>query len=173
MMAHTLADYLVSDVELTAEVSGIDVDEVLRSILVDGEADESVVMIQEDGAYQIGLLHGHAVPVERVRFIGRNARKRYREEQIAIITSEMEELMNIKEQVQLEIKALEDNIQTAQKAMEVFPMDEDLKISFNEIKEMEIQNKQQEKPKHIIMKLYNSYTDEKKRKKNIEISIAT
>ncbi|HLS60118.1 MAG TPA: TIGR02680 family protein [Virgibacillus sp.] len=182
MMAHTLADYLVSDVELTAEVSGIDVDEVLRSILVDGEADESVVMIQEDGAYQIGLLHGHAVPVERVRFIGRNARKRYREEQIAIITSEMEELMNIKEQVQLEIKALEDNIQTAQKAMEVFPMDEDLQISFNEIKAMELQIKQIEKllieydldmqQTHKVFQQIKRGLDAETREINIEFSIA-
>src|SRR5690625_257168 len=142
MMAHTLADYLVPDVELAGEVSAIDVDEVLRSILVDGEEDASIAMIREDGTYQIGLMHGHAVTVKQVRFIGRNARKRYRAEQIALITSEIEEITKQKEHVQLEIEALADNIQVARDAMDVFPSDEDLQVSFTHMKEKQFQIKQ-------------------------------
>src|SRR5699024_126840 len=56
MMAHTLADYLMPDIELEAAVSAVRVDEVLRSILVEQEGSE--MMISEDGTYQIGLIHG-------------------------------------------------------------------------------------------------------------------
>src|SRR5690625_7145 len=94
----------------------------------------------------------------------------------------MEEIRNIKEQVQLEIKALEDNIQAAQKEMEVFPMDEDLQISFNEIKAMELQIKQIEKllieydldmqQTHKVFQQIKRGLDAETREINIEFSIA-
>lgn len=142
MMAHTLADYLVPDVEVDATVSAIHVDEILRSILVDGESDDGAVTIREDGSYTIGLLQGHAVPVEQVRFIGKNARKRYREEQIAAITAEIDELTIEQQHVQQEIAEQRGAIQTAQDAMDLFPTDADLQESFTNITTLQIQIEQ-------------------------------
>ncbi|WP_106496595.1 TIGR02680 family protein [Lentibacillus sp. Marseille-P4043] len=135
MMAHTLADYLMPDLEADAAISAVMVDEVLRSILVDDMAEDASLQIQENGAYQIGLLQGHAVPVEAVRFIGRNARKRYREEQIARITNEISLLMEEQQEVTRSIDELYDKIQAARDAMELFPNDEDLQVSFQQMKE--------------------------------------
>lgn len=133
MMAHTLADYLVPDVDQDSGVSAIHVDEILRSILVESEDEMSGVNINEDGTFQIGLLHGHAVPLEKIRFIGKNARKRYREEQIFMITSEIESLLHKKKQVEQEIETLKNKIIEAQVAMESFPTDDDLQESFDHI----------------------------------------
>src|SRR5699024_3483537 len=110
MMAHTLADYVQPDVEADAVIDGAQIDEVLRSILVDTDDNDESMAVGMDGTYQIGLLKGHAVPVEKVRFIGKNARKRYREEQIELITAEIERLGEVKEEIRADIHALEEKV---------------------------------------------------------------
>ncbi|TFJ94288.1 TIGR02680 family protein [Lentibacillus salicampi] len=147
MMAHTLADYLQPDLDDKATVSEVRVDEVLRSILVDDDTADSVV-INGDGTYQIGLMRGHAVRVEQVRFIGRNARKRYRQQQIEQLTAEIEALETEKQTVEQDIDALRVNIQEAKDAIAAFPVDEDLAESFSHIKEKRFDISQYEKKLH-------------------------
>jgi len=145
MMAHTLADYLQPDVDDEAQVSAMYIDEVLRSVLVGEEETDGVTSISIDGTYKIGLLSGHAVPVENVRFIGKNARKRYREEQIVLITAEIDRLFQEGEQVLSEIEQLQEKIETARNAMEIFPDDSDLKTGYSEIEACRFQITQLEK----------------------------
>ena len=145
MMAHTLADYLQPDVDDEAQVSAMYIDEVLRSVLVGEEETDGVTSISIDGTYKIGLLSGHAVPVENVRFIGKNARKRYREEQIVLITAEIDRLVQEGEQVLSEIEQLQEKIETARNAMEIFPDDSDLKTGYSEIEACRFQITQLEK----------------------------
>jgi len=145
MMAHTLADYLVPDIDETSPVSAIQIDDVLRSILIDSEEAEDTIAIGADGTYTIGLLAGHAVPVEAVHFIGRNARKRYREAQIAQITTEIDLLAEQEQQIHANIQLLQEKIAQATAAMAVFPNGADLQVSFNEIKACQFQFTQLEK----------------------------
>lgn len=163
MMAHTLADYLIPDVADDAPVTSVKVDEVLRSILVDDNEETSGAAINEDGTYQIGLVKGHAVPVERVRFIGKNARKRFRQEQITKITSEIDSLKEEKQAIYFTISTLKTDIQTAKDAIAVFPIDEDLTESFSHIKEKRFDIKQYEKTLHEfddkMSQLYKAYRE--------------
>src|SRR5690625_3825492 len=145
MMAHTLADYLMPDIEIDATVSAITVDEVLRSILVDGDMEDSGVTINEDGTYTIGLIQGHAVPVENVRFIGKNARKKYREDQIKKIETEIAQLMERKNETEDNISALHEDIEEADMAINSFPDDGDLEESYTQMKEIQFQIEQTEK----------------------------
>jgi uncharacterized protein (TIGR02680 family) len=133
MMAHTLADYLYPDTDETQAIPGAQIDEVLRSILVEADATDEM-MIRTDGTYQIGLLEGHAVPVEKVRFIGKNARERYREEQMEQITDDIVRLEEEKRKLAGEIADSEELIHAARQAMDDFPTDADLGVSFDEIK---------------------------------------
>jgi uncharacterized protein (TIGR02680 family) len=144
VMAHTLADYLVPDLTEDAGVSAAKVDDVLKSIAVSAGGDNRAA-VNEDGTYEIGILRGHAVPVARVRFIGRSARKRYREEQIAAIHKEMDELRLKQQEVQTEINSFGEMIQKAQDALETFPDDQDLQTSFTQIKEKRLEIAQYEK----------------------------
>src|SRR5690625_4147374 len=145
MMAHTLADYLVPDIDETSPVSAIQIDDVLRSILIDSEEAEDTIAIGADGTYTIGLLAGHAVPVEAVHFIGRNARNRYREEQLAQSTTEIDLLAEQEQQIHANIQLLQEKIAQATAAMAVFPNGADLQVSFNEIKACQFQFTQLEK----------------------------
>ncbi|RYG73748.1 TIGR02680 family protein [Lentibacillus lipolyticus] len=158
MMAHTLADYLQPDVDDDTELSAVKVDEVLRSILVDSDADADSSAINGDGTYQIGLMRGHAIPVERVRFIGRNARRRYRQEQIEQLTAEIDALKADKQAVEREVDTLKEHVQAAKNALDVFPTDDDLAESFSHIKEKRFAISQYEKTLRDLDEQMNKLT---------------
>src|SRR5690606_13555116 len=88
IMGYTMADFLRPDVEAESSVPASRVDEVLRSITIT-EDSSSTLPISENGAYQLGLLKGHAVPVENIRYIGRTARKRFKQERSERLQAEI------------------------------------------------------------------------------------
>lgn len=138
MLAHTLADYLQPDEKQTI-IPAQHIEEILQSILV-GNDDDSAMQIAEDGSYRIGILAGHAVPVEDVRYIGREARRRYREMLINELEREIEEIETQIQRLSREIKKISRQIETSNLAWRRFPSDEDLRTSFGEI----------EKARHLI-----------------------
>lgn len=150
MMAHTLADYLVPDIDEASPVSATQIDDVLRSVLIDSEEAEGTIAIGVDGTYTIGLIEGHAVPVEAVHFIGKNARKRYREAQIEQITTEIDLLAEQEQQIHADIQLLQEKIAQATEAMTIFPNDADLQVSLNEIKACQFQFTQLEKQLIVV-----------------------
>lgn len=162
MMAHTLADYMQPDISDDAPISGMAIDEVLRSILIDpADTDGQGMAIAMDGTYQIGLLAGDALPIEKVRFIGKSARKRYRLEQIEAIEAEITRLQELEAEVVSAVSALEEKINRAQQAMESFPNDGDLQVSFEEMKairfdigQLEKQLVQQDEKRNEVLQAY-------------------
>src|SRR5699024_4755524 len=146
------------DVKVPFEV----INEVLRSVLVDVDVEEAV-SIREDGTYKIGLLTGHAVPVSEVRFIGRNARKRYRESQIEQLTAEIDELWTERQHIQKTIAELKTNVQAAQDALDGFPQDDDLQAGYAQIKEKRFEMSQYEKELQAMddqmNAIYHTYQD--------------
>ena len=138
MLAHTLADYLKPDTGQTG-ISAEQVENVLQSILV-GDYN-SATGIGEDGEYSLGILNGHAVPVEHVRYIGREARRRFHERLI----QELElEIASIEEQINVFVakwKATATELANSKIAWSTFPEDLDLKTSFNEKREAERQTR--------------------------------
>src|SRR5690625_4825403 len=134
MMAHTLADYLKPDLADDASISAELVDDVLRSIVIESEQAEDGFSINTDGTYTIGLMEGHAALVDQVQFIGKNARQRYRETQIAEISAYIEELTGQLNILTNDIGVLQEKITAANIALANFPDDADLKVSYDEIK---------------------------------------
>ncbi|GAA0353233.1 hypothetical protein GCM10008932_02830 [Alkalibacterium iburiense] len=132
LMAYTLADILKPDLDNEAAISNEVVDEVLRSIVID-ESDNQVLSISEEGTYSVGLMKGHAVPIESVRFIGKAARKRYREENIirieSLILAEEEKLNEIDQFIENVKQAMK----TAKDQFEHFPKDTDLSEAFKNL----------------------------------------
>src|SRR5690606_2014127 len=144
----TLADYLKPDVLDEAKVSAAIVEEVLQSILIADDEIEDTMTIGIDGTYKIGLMEGHAVPVASVRFMGKTARKKYREEQIALLTAELEEWQEKKSRIQAAIITLDEKITAAKTAMDIFPDDEDLQTAYKQIETCRFQIKELEKDLH-------------------------
>ncbi|MFS8631099.1 MAG: hypothetical protein LOD92_08095, partial [Bacillales bacterium] len=144
LMAHTLADYLQPDVDDDADVPAEKIMEVLQSILVADNGAKETIVVKTDGTYQLGLLEGHAVPVDKVRYIGRTARRRHREEQITLLNTEIEQLKDEAADVRVEISRLKEKIDAAKQAIENFPNDEDLLAAYKEIEKYRFQIKQLE-----------------------------
>lgn len=134
LMAYTLSEYLQPDVKDTAVTSDL-VERILQSVLID-ESDAQVLSISEKGHYSIGLMKGHAVPVQTVRFIGKNARKRYREEQIRILEERIQIEQFKSKQIEAEIKRTENHILQANDDYNMFPDDVDLFGIYEKLKKV-------------------------------------
>ena len=135
LMAYTLADILKPDLDEEDSLSKEEVDDILRSILID-ESDNQVLSISEQGNYSIGLMKGHAVPVESVRFIGRTARKRYREEKIAVLESDILAEEDISNKLDHLIDTLNQTIVSAKEQFARFPNDEDLSETYRNLEKV-------------------------------------
>ncbi|MGO1059531.1 TIGR02680 family protein [Planococcus sp. FY231025] len=136
MLAHTLADYLKPDPGETG-ISSEQVEEVLQSVLVGDSG--GAAGVEENGAYSLGILFGHAVPVEDVRYVGREARRRFREKLIQELTLE---IVSIEEQIstiRADRETLAAELASTKAAWRAFPDGSDLKTSFNEIMEAKLQ----------------------------------
>lgn len=182
MMAFTLADYLKPDVESSNSIPPHLVDEILRSILIEDDGTQTF-SINEQGHYQMGLLKGHALPVADVRYIGRNARKRFREEQIQSIEKEIADLMERKDVLNKDIQQVNTQISEVKLRLDQFPDDDDLQESFKQIKEVRLEiehhERQIKKLSEELRTIYSDYTEVKRqidshtRGLNIEVSLSS
>lgn len=129
LFAATLADYLQPDVEQKT-ISYERIEAVLQSIEMDGQAP---VHFTEDGRYRIGSLRGHALPRDEVRFIGREARRRYREQLLA----ELEAQIEASEQGMLALEEacgrLDEQLRLSKEAWQQFPSARDVKACQDEL----------------------------------------
>ena len=134
-MAHALSELLKPAPGNEAGVSSEDIDNVLKTIMLDPNIGKTYV--DESGHYRIGLIEGNASGLEVPRFIGAEARKQFRLENIRRLEAELslveEEMDGIKAQLDDIMKKLE----TLRREMEAFPKEDDLKASWKMVKEDE------------------------------------
>lgn len=159
----TLADYLRPDPEVEMHVSATRVDEVLRSIVVHQEDGHTV--IHEDGRYQLGLIKGHALPYEEVRFIGRSARKRYRKVKIEQLEEELASISMTINEVDTEMDLVDQRVHDGKEVMNRFPTELDLKESYRHVKETRfLITQHQEQVKRLdqeVKSFYKQYQEQK------------
>lgn len=129
LLSYTLADYLRPD-SAQNKIPQKHVQDILQSIEMDGEAP---VILKEDGSYQLGSLQGHAVPLEEIRFIGREARKRYREELLQRLVQNMDLLRVELANCQMDYHRLDDQLSQSKEGWSAFPASTDVRFSFNEM----------------------------------------
>ncbi|TAA72184.1 TIGR02680 family protein [Planococcus salinarum] len=132
MLAHTLAGYLKPDMKQSV-VPVERVEEILQSVLM-GDSSAPIGM-DEDGTYRLGVLSGHAVPVEEVRYIGREARKRHREMLIAELERDIYEIDQRIAELSVQKTELTLELEQSTESWRSFPEDADLRTSFDEIKD--------------------------------------
>jgi uncharacterized protein (TIGR02680 family) len=135
-MAYTLSEFLKPDIdEKNPTVSAEYVEQILQSILID-ESNDQVLSISQEGRYTVGLMEGHAVPVESVRFIGRTARKRYRQQKISELTQLIEQETKKKESIERSIEEKEWLVKQATTDFTTFPNDIDLAEGYTSLEKV-------------------------------------
>lgn len=118
--AYTLADYIQPD-QTQSKISVPLIDSVLRSIVIDGNS--GVSSINEKGFYQIGLVKGHAVEHGAVKYIGSEARKRYKQEQIANLEEELAAVQRAVAAAEQAVQQADDHMRSSKMAWSSFPDD--------------------------------------------------
>ncbi|HET7521838.1 MAG TPA: TIGR02680 family protein [Bacillales bacterium] len=136
-LAHTLGDFLYPTPAEDSGVAAADIDGVLRSILVEDEAEPGSTALTESGSYRIGLVRGHAPRAAEGKavFIGKESRKRYREQQIRRLQAEVDKLRDELDQVKSEKKDAEDRLLQADRQFAELPGDDDTAEAFKHVGE--------------------------------------
>lgn len=143
LLGYTLADFLIPDIEEDSPITKELVDEVLRSISL--EKDANGFSIDADGTYSIGCLIGHAPMEGKSKFIGRTSRKRHQREQILLWTEKLkaqeEELSNLEGDIQ----RLEEEFQQVEAWKQTIPHDGELRELHEQIvaKRQELKGEQE------------------------------
>jgi len=120
LFAHTLADWLEPAIDEETQVSGEDIMNILTSITL-GEEGEGSASLDKSGRYRVGLLGGHAPRQSEARFIGRIARRRYRQQQIERLQEECAALAHEMQQVRMMLQEEQARMQLLQEELRQFP----------------------------------------------------
>ncbi|SHK52891.1 TIGR02680 family protein [Paramaledivibacter caminithermalis] len=119
-------------------VSGIneeDVDNVLKSILLDEQGEST--FIDETGRYGIGPIRGKTSSNYKPKYIGLSARKRFKEEMIESLHLEIDEIKEKIDEIEIEINFIEKRLEVLRQEYLAFPEKKDLEAAFSELKEAE------------------------------------
>lgn len=135
ILAYTLCEFLYPTPVEGVGITTADIDSVLSSVLV-RDSREGLAELREDGTYRLALIEGHAPREERSRFIGKEARRKYRQQVIDNLIEELEALKTQrnelvdKENISLERK------QKLERDYKGFPSDRDVKEAYRSLEEL-------------------------------------
>lgn len=116
ILAQTLADYLYPLPPSGCGVSAADIDEVLRSILIDDNAGihatgGATILSVTCGTYSSGLMGGRAPMHDNAMYIGQEARRRYRQQEMERLETELavlqDKIATLADERQIVVQAIE------------------------------------------------------------------
>lgn len=127
VLAHTLADYLYPTPVEGQGVGAEAIDEVLRSVFV-GDTPETPgeTGVSLRGGYRIGLVEGQAPAREGSIYIGKEARSRYRRQEIERLERELARLGEEKAGLLAEKEYLEQRLRQVEEEYRGFPAERGL-----------------------------------------------
>lgn len=139
ILSATLADYLYPTPPSERGISAGEIDEVLRSILIDedttsvfaGDGGGAVLSVQY-GVYRSGLVHGRAANQGAAVYIGREARNQYRLQEIARLEEAITQLLYEKQILEQERQRILQALETLQNSREEFPAVESLIVLYSQ-----------------------------------------
>lgn len=132
-LMHELSSMLIVEKE-TGEVAREQIDDVLKSILIDkGEE----IYINEDGFYQLGILGGKTSGNYKSRYIGQLSRKRYREQLINELEIKLKSVDKDIDRINNLINTIQNKINLLEIEYTSFPRIENLVQALEILKEAE------------------------------------
>ncbi|KXG75446.1 TIGR02680 family protein [Thermotalea metallivorans] len=126
---HELSSFLRPEKSDISGVSREEVDNVLKSILLDAEKEGPY--INEKGEYGIGLLKGKVTRDYKPKYIGVEARKRFREEMIEKLIGEQGIIQKNIWEIEQKIKTIEERKKVLHNEWIAFPKKEDLETALH------------------------------------------
>ncbi|MCR4430926.1 MAG: TIGR02680 family protein [Tepidanaerobacteraceae bacterium] len=124
-------------------VSRETVDDALRNILAYRE--ENATYVEDGGFFGIGVLKGKGRGGERPRYIGYESRKRFREDKIAALNREIEEINGRVQSMDEQIEILGERIAQLKQEYDAFPGPQDMDAALASCRDAERELKNAEK----------------------------
>jgi len=132
---HELSFYLEPVVPQDSPITYEDIDNVLKSILLDDKS--AIASVNEAGEYRIGLLCGNTTTINRPKYLGAESRKRYRQEIIESLEREIESIRLLAAERDRLIEGLQQEIRILESELAAFPGKADLETAYMMVKDAE------------------------------------
>lgn len=136
LFAHTLADILqpVPSHQVDAET----IDNVLRSVRSGvPSADPGAIVLDTNGHYRIALLSGQAPRAEAARYIGREARRQYRERVLQELERDLGELKAEQKELLLELGQANGRLELSKQELASLPVLAELEAQWRSLSRVE------------------------------------
>ncbi|UNC91165.1 TIGR02680 family protein [Candidatus Contubernalis alkaliaceticus] len=135
ILAYTLCEYLYPTPVEGVEVTASEINSVLSSVLV-RDAREGLAELKEDGTYRLTLIQGHAPREERSKYIGKEARRKYRQQVIESLIRELESLKEQRENLMEKKNFCLGRKQKLEEEYKGFPSDRDAGEAYRNLSEL-------------------------------------
>lgn len=135
VLKHELSLKLKTDKINVEGISNNEVENVLKSILLDKQDNDTY--IRKNGEFGIGIIKGNVSAIYKPKFIGSTARKSFKDETIELFKNEQEEIEKKITQVEQDIVEINKKLSDLNKEYLKIPHKKDLETAINELKEAE------------------------------------
>lgn len=136
LLAHTISEWLVPTPPEGTGIGQEEIEAVLHTILAERVAGQpSPAFLTTSGGFGIGILSGHAPIIEKSVYVGREARRRYREEQMALWKQRLEQLDQELVSLHQNKEDTEKRIQILADEFQAFPSEKDLLDAFQMVEQ--------------------------------------
>lgn len=157
LLTHELSYLLKPELLEDSGITTVEIHRALKSVVLNQE--DSLTYVNETGEYGIGVLKGKAGGNYEARYIGSQARRRYREKLMAEIQGEIDSIREELSQKEKEIKQVQEKLFRLEQELNNFPPKDDLVTAFKLVQEAEIslENKGKivEKKEEALEKVYS------------------
>lgn len=133
-----LGNSLLDILEITKpENNSITIEEIsniLSNISLDENAEGTYV--DDEGNYKIGLIKGKVNKTEEAKYIGREAKRRYKEKMIQELQAQIETQKSIIEEQQIKIQKILDKIEKLKEEYKNFPSEEEIENCYHTLRKL-------------------------------------
>ncbi|RNB82858.1 TIGR02680 family protein [Brevibacillus panacihumi] len=127
LFAHTISEWLTPSPVEGLGVGKEDIEAVLQTVMTEKAGGSSVAAyVTASGTYGMSVLSGNAPVIEKSVFVGREARRRYRDEQLAFWRKKIEEFDLELERLGKDVQGMENRLDLLGQEYQQFPSGHDL-----------------------------------------------
>jgi len=161
ILVHTLADYLYPTPVEGSKVQAGDIENILRTILVDVGQVESNACVFSNGSYRIGIIKGHAPQEESALYIGKEARRQLRLREIKKLEDERELLNQQVLEQENQLQSLNKKSDKLDEEYQTFPSEQTMQeawdIVYKARQKVEILEKDVQRKNEILLKALETW----------------
>lgn len=138
LFSHTIMEWFVATPIEESGVGKAEIEAVLQTILCQPDQKEAFsTFIKGDGRFGLGVLLGNAPVIEKSVYLGREARRRFREEQLTLLEQQLSRIDQEIAMIDHSIEETQAHLQVLAEELFQFPKEDDLSTSLQSVVQTE------------------------------------